>query len=198
MKTYHLLRHAQAVHTVLAKEMGSFIYTNPLYRDCSLTPRGVQECQTLQSEWKQRNEITLVVTSPLKRCLETTYHLFSDVSVPILVMDECLEYPQGLHYSNKRSNLDELQLLYPTYCFDFIQFNYYPGWSILYEESYDEATARLSHLDYFLQQQVDTNIAIVSDSYILNILENLVNPDNCLDITREREFGVSPILKILD
>ena len=55
----------------------------------------------------------------MQRTLETSECIFGKYNnIPVIVMDNLLEYPQGSHTPNQRLSKSELYSLYPTYNFE--------------------------------------------------------------------------------
>ena len=113
-KTLYCIRHGEALHNELYKKKGSQVFYNKDYVDTVLTPKGETQSLDLGKYWLNKNEIELVIVSPLKRTLQTAYNIFKDTDIPIIALEFTREYPMGLHTCNKRSNLEELKILYPT------------------------------------------------------------------------------------
>ncbi|KAL3417811.1 phosphoglycerate mutase family protein [Phlyctema vagabunda] len=69
--TFHLVRHAQAVHNVDRDPKNAGI-PNP-----ELTPFGIRQCARLRSSFPHMDKINIVLCSPLTRTLETALHGFA-------------------------------------------------------------------------------------------------------------------------
>lgn len=78
-----LIRHAESefnIHAKKAREAGEDLLPLkylPELVDCSISPNGVEQAQTVSKKLAQEN-ITIVITSPLRRCLQTTKLLFEN------------------------------------------------------------------------------------------------------------------------
>ncbi|KAL8701470.1 MAG: hypothetical protein Q9201_004891 [Fulgogasparrea decipioides] len=66
--TIHLVRHAQAVHNLSP--------ANCWMRDPALTPLGESQCLDLRARFPFHSSISLLVTSPLRRTVQTTLLAF--------------------------------------------------------------------------------------------------------------------------
>ncbi|KAA8909674.1 histidine phosphatase superfamily [Sphaerosporella brunnea] len=84
-KLVTLVRHGQAEHNVDERYY---------LRDPYLTPLGEQQCMTLPARFPQEPAVDLLVTSPLKRTIQTTILGFPDpiaAGVPVLALAELQE-----------------------------------------------------------------------------------------------------------
>ncbi|KAL8940521.1 MAG: hypothetical protein Q9216_002771 [Gyalolechia sp. 2 TL-2023] len=66
--TLHLVRHAQAVHNLTPANQGML--------DPPLTPHGEEQCRDLCTRFPYHSSINLVVTSPLRRTIQTSLLAF--------------------------------------------------------------------------------------------------------------------------
>ena len=64
-----------------------------------------------------------------------------------------MEFPLGLHTCNKRSNLEELKILYPTIDFSNIIENKDVLWKSDREETIGELNLRIGELYYYIYIQ---------------------------------------------
>lgn len=70
MPTYiHLVRHAQGFHNLSAE--------NQQFPDPDLTPKGEEQCATLQANFPYHDKVTHLVASPMRRTLRTCLLSFS-------------------------------------------------------------------------------------------------------------------------
>jgi len=175
MKNLYFIRHGMAVHNVLSKKYGSGVFYSKYYQDCLLVPEGKKQSKLLGLQWQHKSDIQLVITSPLKRCLETTHLIFSENKIPVIVLDECIEYPQGQQYCNKRSTKNELEVLYPHYFFHNLV-NVDINWHRLHNESLDELEKRIKKFNDFLYNRPERNIAIVTHTNFINLYKNNFSP----------------------
>ncbi|KAJ4393435.1 hypothetical protein N0V93_002645 [Gnomoniopsis smithogilvyi] len=90
--TIHLVRHAQGYHNV---------HHDVSIPDPYLTPLGLKQSKSLGAHFPDKDKITHIVASPMKRTLSTAYHAFQDlidgpngkkiIANPLL--QECNEFP---------------------------------------------------------------------------------------------------------
>jgi broad specificity phosphatase PhoE len=66
----HLIRHAESVHNV---------NSDSTILDPPLTPRGTREAASLISTFPRRAHVAIILTSPLRRTIETTLAAFGDI-----------------------------------------------------------------------------------------------------------------------
>lgn len=167
MKDLYLIRHGNAQHNKLFDEIGVDAFYDPNYQDTILTKKGYDESIHLKSIWGEINNIELVLTSSLTRCIETSLNIFSDTDIPIIALETIKEYPQGLHYCNKRSNINILKKKFPRVDFSNIQTDEDTLWDPENKESIEQLNKRIEDLKVFLKGRKENNIAIVSHSCFL-------------------------------
>ncbi|KAL9025367.1 MAG: hypothetical protein Q9196_005792 [Gyalolechia fulgens] len=81
--TVHLVRHAQAIHNLTT--------ANHSMPDPPLTPLGEEQCRDLSAKFPYHSSINLVVTSPLRRTIQTSLLAFEpEISRGV----ECIALPQ--------------------------------------------------------------------------------------------------------
>lgn len=90
--TIHLVRHAQGYHNV---------HHDVSIPDPYLTPLGLKQSKSLGANFPDKDKITHIVASPMKRTLHTAYYAFQDlidgpngkkiIANPLL--QECNEWP---------------------------------------------------------------------------------------------------------
>ena len=73
-KILYCIRHGTAMHNILYKTMGSQGYYK--FRDTPLTNEGLIDAVNLNTVWKEKNKIDLIVVSPLSRTLRTCDIIF--------------------------------------------------------------------------------------------------------------------------
>src|SRR6056300_1708652 len=98
MKNIYCIRHGTAEHNVLFKEVGEKAYM--MLRDSNLTDVGQIESAQMGKYWIEKNNIELVLVSPLTRTLQTATNIFKDVNVKMLALDELKEYPASYENIN--------------------------------------------------------------------------------------------------
>ncbi|KAI4187501.1 MAG: hypothetical protein L6R41_002783 [Letrouitia leprolyta] len=81
--TIHLVRHAQAVHNLTV--------ANHSMPDPPLTPLGEQQCRDLCAKFPYHSSVKLVVTSPLRRTIQTSLIAFES---ELSRSTECVALPE--------------------------------------------------------------------------------------------------------
>tara|TARA_B100001559_G_C16477210_1_gene611961 strand:+ start:68 stop:661 length:594 start_codon:yes stop_codon:yes gene_type:complete len=170
-KKIFCIRHGEALHNVLFWEIGEKVYL--LYRDTPLTAKGVKQAQTLgKTGWQEREEIDLIIVSPLLRTLQTATNIFckdpdDKPPCPMIALDCLMEYPQGLDECNNRKSIDEYKYCFPHIDFSFIEHNEYPHWKKYQTETRDELDIRINKMKEFIKSRPEKKIVIVSHSSYL-------------------------------
>ena len=167
-KSLYLIRHGQALHNINFIKYGSNTYFKKLNQDSPLTQTGVEQALHCASNWKLLFHIDAVVTSSLTRTLQTTQFIFNKVkNIPIIVLDELKEFPQGLHTPNKRQPVSTLKENFP---FDFSKIRHENDlmWSPVFEENEKELEMRVLLSKEIIKKLPYNNIAVVSHSSFLH------------------------------
>ena len=116
VKILYCIRHGTALHN-------DFFWTQlkekayRYFHDTPLTIKGIMEAELLGNEWKEINDIELIVTSPLMRTLCTTENIFYNRNIPVIVYDGIKEHPQSEEWCNLRSSKTILMERFPDYDF---------------------------------------------------------------------------------
>lgn len=174
-KNIYCIRHGLSLHNELYKKYGSATFSNLDYTDTMLLPEGKKQAMNLKNNWDEINSIELVVVSPLKRTLETATTIFENKKVPIIAIDLSREYPLGLHTCNKRSNKEELELLYPDVDFSNIKSNKDNLWNPNTIEDIEALNERIKIVKEYLHKRKEKNIAFVNHSSFIGQMK-----DNCI------------------
>ena len=165
MKNIYCIRHGTAEHNVLFKEMGEKAYM--MLRDSNLTDVGQIESAQMGKYWIEKNNIELVLVSPLTRTLQTATNIFKDVNVTMLALDELKEYPASYENINHRKDRKELVLKYhPTVNFKQLA-ETDKLWDTENHETIEQLDARVKYMKDFILKRKETNIAIVSHTTFL-------------------------------
>ena len=109
------IRHGKSTHSNV----------NRLHKDSNLVDIGIKQATDLcndESFQKQKNEVELIVVSPLLRTLQTADIVFTGSTVPIIALDEIMEFPQGSNTPNKRKKRSELKAIYDHISFNINEF----------------------------------------------------------------------------
>ena len=103
------LRHGEAEHNVAFHEVGQTAFTDPKYKDAKLTEKGLEQAREVATKLTEY-KILDIWSSPLKRCIQTTYEVFEEVSASnIYLHDNLIERLGGGHVCNDRKSKTEIQ-----------------------------------------------------------------------------------------
>ena len=164
MKNLYCIRHGEALHNVLFREIGDKVYL--LYRDTPLTSVGENQSTELGKS-NENNDIELIIVSPLLRTLQTAHNIFKTKNIPMLALDCVMEYPQGLDQCNHRKSIKEYKYCYPKVDFSHIEYDEEPFWKKYEMESMESLEKRIEKMKKFIISRPEKNIAIVSHSSFL-------------------------------
>ena len=166
------IRHGEATHNVLFKEVGMSTFFDENYYDTELTDKGFNQAQELGNKWTDKNKMDLVIVSPLSRTLQTAVNIFKNMNVKIIALDCLKEYPQGLHTCNKRKNKSDLINLFPTIDFTNLDSNEDLMWSNTESETIDELLQRMNKMYDFIEQTDYKNIALVGHNSFISMIKD--------------------------
>jgi broad specificity phosphatase PhoE len=165
MKNVYCIRHGTAEHNVLFKEVGEKAYM--MLRDSNLTDAGQIESVQMGKYWIEKNNIELVLVSPLTRTLQTATNIFKDVNVKMLALDELKEYPASYENINHRKDRKELVLKYHPKV-NFKQLTETDKlWDTENHETIEQLDDRVKYMKDVILKRKETNIAIVSHTTFL-------------------------------
>lgn len=162
-KTLYLIRHGHSLHNELFHKIGVQAFINPSMIDAPLTQEGHIQSIELGQSWYKKNEIELILVSPLTRALETCMNIFGDTDIPIESHEFLREYPIGEDTCNKRSSLTLLKNKYPKVDFQ-LTMDQDILWRDDYRETLYELEDRLKTMIKYLKSRSEKNIAIVGHS----------------------------------
>ena len=166
-KTLWCIRHGTALHNILSRQIGDKAYTD--YTDTPLVEKGKEESLEFGKRWKNLKNIDIVFVSPLTRTLQTATNIFNGTDKKIIAIEDILEFPQGMHYCNKRKKKSELINLFPNVDFSLIDEN--PKyWQDDIQETVSELQQRIQTFFVFTRKRDEKNICIVSHSSFLKVL----------------------------
>lgn len=163
IKNLYLIRHGHSLHNELFHKIGVKAFRIPATIDAPLTNEGHLQSIELGQSWQNKNEIELVLVSPLTRTLDTAMNIFGDTDIPMVSEEFLREYPIGEDTCNKRSSLTLLKNKYPRIDFNLIS-DQDTLWTSEYRETIDELEQRLDKMVKYLQNRKEKNIAIVGHS----------------------------------
>lgn len=188
-KVVHFIRHGQAVHNLLAAEPGAIKcgckrrtpdgcdaprddcpYNATAAFDAPLTASGRAQADMLAGV---APAVQLVVSSPLRRTLQTALHAFPALEKQRVVAHEGVREQIGMHLCDRRRDTDAIEAdlgervslagLSPT---DEL-------WSTQ-RESKDEVADRLVGFVEWLMQRPEDEIAVTTHHHVLLVLFNCV------------------------
>lgn len=183
MKKIFLIRHGKATHNYDYRIRGQIAYFDEINSDSGLVEEGFQQALNLSKNIKQfidENNIELVITSPLRRCIMTSLIIFRDIDIPIIANDYIREYPPCEDVCNKRSTKENLQWLYPKR----IDFTNIEEKDTLWSEdssNYQNINERIELFKEFLRTRTEQNIMVVSHYTIIShIIKNKERIKHCI------------------
>ncbi|KAG2267745.1 hypothetical protein Bca52824_062300 [Brassica carinata] len=180
-RTLHLVRHAQGIHNV-AIEKGELPRLSGELLDACLSPTGVQQVAERRKEITESgllNTVQLVITSPLRRAMQTSVGIFrgredmnqSDIfqkvknSPPILALEICRER-MGLYPCDKRESIGTHRTYFSEIDFSMIESDEDVLWQAEREDM-EEVSARGLHFLKWLWERPEEDIAVVSHGIFL-------------------------------
>tara|TARA_Y100000389_G_C17454188_1_gene516918 strand:- start:2372 stop:2950 length:579 start_codon:yes stop_codon:yes gene_type:complete len=177
-KQIYLIRHGEALHNVLFKVVGNNAYTK--FRDTELTIIGKMQAEALGKKWKEKQNIDLILVSPLTRTLETALRIFPNNKKSIIALDSLKEYPQSIQICNQRKDLDELIKTYNKVDFSNLnKNNYWNDYPLQQEIEVNKLKKRISVFKKFIKNRNEKNIAVIGHSSYFNMmLHNIVDDES--------------------
>ena len=173
-KYLYLIRHGKALHNELFEKMGVNAFRIKDTIDSSLTKQGHEQSIHLGQTWEIKDEIELVLVSPLTRALETAVNIFGN-NTPIVCQEFLREYPIGEDTCNKRSDTNLLIKNFPTIDFSHIHSQTDTLWNHK-GESIKELDKRIQTMISYIKNRPENKIAIVGHgSYIGHFKDNKIN-----------------------
>ena len=170
-KTVFFIRHGYALHNKLFPIIGSRAYNE--FRDTDLMELGHKQAQQLGKQWKDINNIDLILVSPCQRTLKTAMLIFENNDNPdMLAQDFLTEYPMGgdLEICNKRQSKKDLEYFYPYICFDQLKSDskYWPN----EVENIPKLQLRIQDMIDYIGQRKEKTIAVVSHSSFIGMFKD--------------------------
>tara|TARA_S200000501_G_scaffold71745_1_gene63760 strand:+ start:336 stop:914 length:579 start_codon:yes stop_codon:yes gene_type:complete len=174
-KKLFCIRHGTSEHNVRFYEIGELAFNEK--EDTELLAKGIEEARHLGDNWKEIDNIELVLVSPLSRTLETATQIFKNKKVPMIALDCLIEYPQHSELCNKRKAKKDIVDKYPHVNFDRIANDLY--WNGDEEESYETLKERVKFAKQWIMMRSEKKIAIVShSSYLAQFLNGEIIDKN--------------------
>jgi broad specificity phosphatase PhoE len=163
-KTLWCIRHGTALHNILDKQIGDKAYTD--YTDTPLVEKGQQESLEFGKKWENLKNMDIVFVSPLTRTLQTATNIFNGTDKKIIAIEDILEFPQGVHYCNKRKKKSELINLFPNVDFSLIDEN--PKyWRNDVQETVSELQERIQTFFVFAGKRDEKTMCVIAHSSFL-------------------------------
>ena len=121
VKIYYV-RHGHAEHNKLFEELGVDAYNDPRVTDSTLTSIGLEQTRLLSKECSSISPITVIIVSPLSRCLETVEQIMTGLSYKprAIALDEMIEW-SATHTPNHRKDKSLLSNRFPSIDFNNIE-----------------------------------------------------------------------------
>jgi broad specificity phosphatase PhoE len=164
------------------------------FKDTPLMHEGVNDVAKLRQNWYDINKIELVVVSPLSRTLSTADLLFKNKNVPILALDELLEYPQSYQRCNMRDMIGNLVRIYPRINFDNIDSNI--DFNFIDEKREEKEEIKYLEnriLDFrkWVIKRPENNIAVVGHSSYFNYMINSMVDDETNELKHCHPYKIT-------
>ncbi|KAF3497223.1 hypothetical protein DY000_02054883 [Brassica cretica] len=181
-KTLYLVRHAQGIHNVVLEEKGKIngigdANLSPRLLDAPLSPKGIQQVSEHRKQILESgllNTIELVITSPLRRAMETAVGIFrghkdinlSDNFPPIVALELCRER-MGLYPCDRRESISTCRTWFPEIDFTMVESDEDALWREEKRENLEEVSARGLRFLKWLWERPEKEIAVVNHGIFL-------------------------------
>ncbi|GAB2228252.1 hypothetical protein Droror1_Dr00010082 [Drosera rotundifolia] len=204
-KTIHLVRHAQGFHNV-AGEKDHDAYLSYDYLDATLTPLGWEQVDNLRKHVRETGlfkKIELVITSPLRRTMQTAAGAFgggeyvngidvpplmvenagnsgrpaiSSLNCPPFLANEFCREQMGVHPCDKRSSISEQKSLFPAIDFSLVETDEDTLWREDVRETKEDVAARgLKFMNWLLTRKEKEIVVVSHSSFLFNTLNQFGN-----------------------
>ncbi|MBU79517.1 MAG: hypothetical protein CMD29_05270 [Flavobacteriales bacterium] len=171
----YLIRHGKALHNELFETMGVKAFRIPEGIDPPLVKEGIDQSIQLRQNWVHKDEIELILVSPLTRTLETAMNIFQELNIPIICLEFLREYPIGEDTCNKRSETNLLKNKFPKIDFSEIKLEKDELWTEK-RETIEQLNDRLNQMKKYIQNRSEKKIAIVGhSSYLGQFKDNKIS-----------------------
>ncbi|CAH8357800.1 unnamed protein product [Eruca vesicaria subsp. sativa] len=178
-KTLYLVRHAQGIHNVELEKKGEIgdAHLSPKLFDAPLSPKGIQQVSEQRKQILESgllNTVELVITSPLRRAMETAVGIFrghKDINLshnfpPILALEICRER-MGLYPCDRRESISTRRICFPEIDFTMVESDEDALWREEERENLEEVSARGLRFLKWLWERPEKEIAVVSHGIFL-------------------------------
>ena len=126
LRVIHIVRHAEGYHNINKD------YKSPRNFDAELTEFGIEQCKELSQKLKEKRlDVECIISSPMRRALQTAYHSFEHLLVDNddktkinnkVAFVACENWRETLNYvCDARFPLSQLRQDFPVVDFDNIQ-----------------------------------------------------------------------------
>ena len=178
-KLLYCIRHGTALHNVNYWKIGRRAYTE--YFDTPLIDFGKLEATLLNTSWKQISRVELILVSPLTRTLETASLVFKDYDIPMIAIDELMEYPQAEEICNLRDEKNVLMERFPKIDFNNLAEDPRIYWNdqFIPENEIKLLNDRIEKFKKYVRTRSEKTIAVVSHSSFLGqMMFNVIGDEN--------------------
>ena len=172
-KLLYCVRHGTALHNSLFKTMGPKAYYK--FRDTPLINEGILDAIKLRKTWNEKNNIQLVVVSPLSRALRTADIVFKNTQIPIIVLDELKEFPQSGQLINYRQDTTIMKILYPNFDFSNIIMTSDKDWNnkeLPKKINIRKLNKQITQFENWIKNRPEKKVAVVGHSSYFNMMMN--------------------------
>lgn len=160
----YIIRHGNTKWNTLNLIQGS--------KDIPLDNKGINE-SILLKEKLNNFDIDLIISSPLKRALQTATIIGNDKKIPIEIIEDLIEVDFGIWQG----------LTWEKILYEYIDTNTYHGYANPPEgETYDEVNIRICRFVYNVLSFCEENIVIVTHRAIIRFLLSHILKKNLAEI----------------
>jgi broad specificity phosphatase PhoE len=145
------------------------------FRDTPLINKGILDAIRLRKTWNEKNNIQLVVVSPLSRALRTADIVFKNTQIPIIVLDELKEFPQSGQLINYRQDTSIMKILYPNFDFSNIIMTSDKDWNnkeLPKKINIRKLNKQITQFENWIKNRPEKKIAVVGHSSYFNMMIN--------------------------
>ena len=163
MNNIYCIRHGWSDHNeaFLKSDYDMKVFESKEFIKSKLTEKGIAQARLLRNNWSEKNNIDIIFSSPMERCLDTANIIFGN-NCEIHVLECLREFPAGLHWCNYRSSSLELMENYPNIISMDIPNEYIDSYfDPNYFESKDNLIKRVNKFKNYLKKYKNKNIAVV-------------------------------------
>ena len=170
MNNIYCIRHGWSDHNeaFLKSDYDEKVFESKKYKKSRLTEKGIIQARLLNDNWDEKNNIDIILCSPMERCLDTANIIFGN-NCEINVLECLREFPAGLHWCNYRSSLVELVQSYPNIKTIDVPNEYIDSYFDPKKfESRNNLKKRVNKFKNYLKSYNNINIAVISHCQFLS------------------------------